>query len=180
MAAPLRPAVFALTLASWAGCGPAQAPWVEYGPSRPEETLQAMAVEVVLSQEAQWAPSGPRKAICIGAGRRVEVGLSSRSRQETWDPDVTFFRTLGAEGWLVYPLSACDWDDNVAERVEDTGAPAAAFGVSEVSWVSDRIATLTVNIRENPQRRHRYTCEFRRPGAEWVPERCVYRRLAGP
>jgi hypothetical protein len=139
-----------------------------------------MAVDLVLAMEEDWASPRDKSALCVGTGRRVTVGLRSAFRDEIWDPEPAFFRALNAPGWEVYPLSACDWDEEVRERVRETGAPAVAMAVSQVVWVTDRAATVTIRIRENAQRNHRYTCHFQRPERDWVSVGCVYRLLSNP
>lgn len=169
------PLILAVSLLG--GCA-REAPWLEHGPPRAQATLQAMAVELVLGMEEHWASPLEKNALCIGTGRRVRVGLRSGARDEIWDPEGAFLRALKAPGWEVHPLSACDWDEEVRERVRATGAPAVALGVSHVDWVTDRAATVTIHIRENAQRNHRYTCDFQRPEREWVSVGCVYRLLS--
>jgi len=147
---------------------------VEYGPPRAEETLQAMAVSLIMSIEDQWASPDPIQAICVGVGRRVQGGLRRAARPDDWDPGGFFFRSLGDQGVPVYPLSGCTWGEDVEERVEETGARAAALGASHVNWVTRRTATITVWVRESPQYTHSYRCEFNRSGAEWRPVHCLF------
>ena len=159
------------------GCAK-QAPWLAYGPPQAQATLQAMAVDLVLGMKEDWASPRETAALCVGTGRRVTVGLRSASRDEIWDPEPAFLRALSAPGWEVYALSACDWDEEVREKIRETGAPAGAMAVSQVDWVTDRAATITIWIRENAQRNHRYTCDFQRPERDWVSVGCVYRLLS--
>ena len=159
------------------GCA-VEAPWLEHGPPRPQATLQALAVDLVLQDADTWSSSTETRAVCVGTGRRVLVGLRSAPREETWDPEGAFFSALRAPGWEVYPLSACDWDEQVSEKVRATGEPAVALAVSHVEWVTDRAAVVTVQVRENAQRNHRYTCDFQRPQRDWVSVGCVYRLLS--
>lgn len=157
------------------GCfGTKEAPWVEYGPPRGEETLQAMAIALIMSIEDQWASPTPVQAICVGVGRRVQWGLRRAARDDEWDPEGPFYRTLGDLGLPVFPLSACTWGSDVEERVEETGARAAALGASNVNWLTRRSATISVWIRESPQYSHSYRCEFDRPDARWRPVRCLF------
>ncbi len=157
-----------------AGCGTKEPPWVEYGPPRGEETLQAMAVALIMSIEDQWASPNPIHAICVGVGRRVQWGLRRAGRGDDWDPTGFFFQELGDPGLPVFPLSGCIWGDDVEERVEETGARAAALGVSHVNWTTRRTATISVWIRESPQYYHAYRCEFDRSGGDWEAVRCLF------
>ena len=157
------------------GCGTKKAPWVEYGPPRAEERLQALAVALIMSIEDQWGSGVPFHAICVGVGRRVQTGLRSAARAEDWDPSGFFFRTLGDQGLPAYPLSACGWGEYVEERVVETGARAVALGASNVNWITARTASIVVWIRESPQYTHSYECEFDRPDSEWRPVRCLFR-----
>ena len=153
---------------------------MEYGPPRGEETLQAMAMALIMSIEDQWASPNPIQAICVGVGRRVQWGLRRAARDEDWDPTSFFFRSLGDLGLPVYPLSGCVWGDDVEERVEETGARAAALGASNVNWITRRTATISVWIHESPQYSHSYRCEFDRSGGDWQAVRCLFQFTPNP
>lgn len=150
-------------------------PWVEYGPPRSEEIIQAMAVDLVMELQDQWDSPTPIHAICVGVGRRVWVGLNAAQREERWDPSDFFFRQLGPGRLPAFPLSACTWGEDVEERVRETGARAAAVGVSNVDWRTSRSAAVTVWIRENPQYNHSYLCQFDRSSGQWEPLSCTFR-----
>jgi hypothetical protein len=61
-------------------------PRVEYGPPRSKETLQAMAVGLIIGMEDQWDSPTPIHAICVGVGRGVQVGPRTSERDRTWRP----------------------------------------------------------------------------------------------
>jgi len=141
-----------------------------------EQDIHELALQYLLADLPTWLSEREPVYVCVGVGRRVEVGIRDRARGTDWDPTLGFLMRFEGVSPAVVPLSQCGWDESLEVVHSETGDPALAVGIPQVSWETDQHARLVVLAQDEGFVTRRYTCYFRKPYEEWSLDECLFTR----
>ena len=154
----------------------ARAGWHRPLTSANERDIHEMALLYLLSDLPTWLSERDPAYVCVGVGRRVEVGIRDRARGTDWDPTTGFLMRFEGVSPAIVPLSQCGWDEGLEIVHSETGEPALAVGIPQVSWETDQHAQLVVLAQDGGFVTRRYTCYFRKPYEDWSLDECLFTR----
>jgi hypothetical protein len=154
----------------------ARAGWQRPLTSSDERDIQEMALLYLLSDLPTWLSEREPAYVCVGVGRRVEVGIRDRARGTEWDPTPGFLMRFEGVSPAIVPLSQCGWEESLEVVHSVTGDPALAVGIPQVTWETDQHAQLVVLAQDEGFVTRRYSCYFRKPYREWLLDECLFTR----
>ena len=141
-----------------------------------EQDIQEMALRYLLADLPTWLSAREPVYVCVGVGRRVEVGIRDRARGTEWDPTTGFLMRFDGASPAVVPLSQCGWDESLGVVYSETGDPALVVGIPQVSWETDTHAQVVALAQDEGFVTWRYTCYFQKTHGEWNLDECLSSR----
>jgi hypothetical protein len=145
---------------------------------RSEFEARIAAFEFIFENYVTRHPKGDAEDFCIVTGRRSYVALQYKIRDDQeWDPTGPFLRRFTGRGVGVHPISACTWDEDEAEMVSSTGAPAISVALAPVSWLTETSGTVHMRIQENWRHIYGLRCMVDGRGGSWRVFNCADRAV---
>ncbi len=141
-----------------------------------EQDIHEMALRHLLADLPTWLSEREIAYVCVGVGRRVEVGLRDRARGTEWDPNTGFLMRFDGVSPAVIPLSQCGWDESLGVVNSETGDPALVVGIPQVSWETDTYAQVVALAQDEGFVTRRYHCYFQKLHGAWKLDECMSSR----